>query len=215
MNVLVKLEAVHQQGAPLLAFNTAGDILASIGLDAKNTLCVHDWAKGALLLETPTTKDRILSCSFLANFHGNLHKIHNIDNSSPIILYSGSNTAGKVGNSDELNHAKKINFTGKDVLVVGGENGYLKFWWWQGQNASSQSAIWGNHSKNFFQSDKKSSILCVKSSNNEICVTGLSNGNLLVWKNCMVSFHSPLFKLNSFSSPLFSLALLSTLHFNS
>jgi hypothetical protein len=76
-----------------------------------------------------------------------------------------------------------VSFEGKDVVVTGGEKGFIKFWWWQGQNIQSQFAIWGNNSDLANGSDKTSAVLCAASTNSFVCVTGHANGNLLVWKN--------------------------------
>jgi hypothetical protein len=84
----------------------------------------------------------------------------------------------------------KVCLAGKDVVVVGGEKGFLKFFWWQGQNLSSQTAIWGNDRKLVYATDKVSAIMCVASTNSSVCVTGLANGNLLIWKDCEVSSFS-------------------------
>lgn len=169
MHVVAKLEGVHKQGTALLAFNTSGSILASIGLDENNTLCIHDWMKNVMILSTPTHKSRILCTCFLLNDG----------------LETTSASTMKV--SSEMNTAELV----RDILVIGGQK-YLKFWWWQGQNIQSQSAMWGTERK-----EKKSTILCVASTNRDICVTGSAQGNLLIWKNFKVRFINIFSKFSS------------------
>jgi WD40 repeat protein len=45
MRSIARLECSHRVGIPLLAFNSKGDLLASVGLDDDHTLVVHDWIK--------------------------------------------------------------------------------------------------------------------------------------------------------------------------
>lgn len=151
MNVLTKLENCHERGVALLGFNTTGNLLASIGLDENNSFCIHDWSKGILILRTSTHTDRILSCAFIRNEQSN----------TPIEL-------------------DKVAVDNRDIFVTGGKR-FLKFWWWQGQNIQSQSAIWGNVVK-----ERKSAILCIASASKDICITGTSTGNLLIWQNFKV-----------------------------
>ena len=155
MTVMTRLEEVHLMGTALLAFNSSGNMLASVGLDQDNTLSIHDWTKNLLLLSTPTSKERIYACCFLVN---------------------------DIVGVDPTVESANGNLPPQDIIVTAGHK-YLKFWWWQGQNILSQSAIWGNE-----RHEKKSTIMCVASSNKGICVTGSSEGNLLVWRNFKVSW---------------------------
>jgi WD40 repeat protein/Ca2+-binding EF-hand superfamily protein len=181
MKVLAKLEEVHETGVPLLAFNSNGTILASIGLDSRNTLSIHDWSKNMFIVSAPTNSDKVLCCSFLANDQLNLHTTAG----GPSKRATGRNTRAsqRQGLTDGTSSVK---LEGKDVVVVGGEKGFLKFFWWQGQNLSSQTAIWTSNAHVMHPKDKVSTILSVASSNSCICVTGLANGNLLVWKDCQL-----------------------------
>lgn len=154
MSVLTRLDEVHPIGTALLSFNSSGNILASIGLDSDNTLSIHDWTKTVLILSTPTSKERIYSCCFMVN---------------------------EVAGVEAVETPVSETLPNQDIIVTAGHK-YLKFWWWQGQNVLSQSAIWGNEHK-----EKKSTIMCVASSNKGICVTGSSEGNLLVWQDFKVS----------------------------
>jgi hypothetical protein len=40
----MRLTNKHSNGIPLLAFNSIGNMLASIGSDDCNTLVIHDWS---------------------------------------------------------------------------------------------------------------------------------------------------------------------------
>lgn len=166
MCVLAKIEGSHEAGVPLLAFNSRGNILASVGLDDDNSLCIHDWNKVALILKTPTDKGKILSCCFLYN-----------DTLSNNVL-----TAASVSSSFDATAVDTMPTSDSDVLVTGGLN-CLKFWWWHGQNIQSQKAVWGAAGD-----ERKSAILCIASGTRGICVSGSSLGSLLVWKNFKVSF---------------------------
>eukprot|EP01039_Chlorochromonas_danica_P011314 gene11314-12624_t len=174
MNVLARIEGAHGTGVALLAFNPKGNILASIGLDEDNSLCIHDWSKTALLLKTPTDKGKILSCCFLYN--------DIVSNNSP-------NRAFETKSTDTMST------TDCDILVTGGLK-CLRFWWFHGQNIQSQKAIWGNEKE-----EKSSAILCVASGSRGVCVTGSSLGTLLVWKNFKIVCNVKTF-LESFRQPL-------------
>lgn len=154
MSVLSKLENIHSRGVSLLAFNPLGNLLASIGLDENNSFSIHDWTKNILILNTPTNANRILSCCFMAS------NTNGVDESE----IDSSNIVGK-----------------RDVFVTAGK-GFLKFWWWYGQNVSSQAAMWGSHTK-----ERKSTILCLSSVHPDILVSASSAGNLLIWRNYKVT----------------------------
>ena len=59
LRVLNKLEGVHRYGVPLLAFSSSGNLLASIGGDSDQTLCLNDWVHGIEIMRTPTDKGKI------------------------------------------------------------------------------------------------------------------------------------------------------------
>jgi WD40 repeat protein/Ca2+-binding EF-hand superfamily protein len=184
MGVLKKLENVHENGVSLLNFNATGSILASVGLDVNNTLAIHDWNKDILIVSTSTNTEKVLCCCFLANDPVNLHNAIESGKSGSTAAKSrltGKNTKRFSSSVDVSSTA--VSFEGKDVVVTGGEKGFIKFWWWQGQNIQSQFAIWGNNSDLANGSDKTSAVLCAASTNSFVCVTGHANGNLLVWKN--------------------------------
>ncbi|ERE90941.1 echinoderm microtubule-associated protein-like 6 isoform 1 [Cricetulus griseus] len=52
------LKDVHTHGVACLAFDSDGQRLASVGLDAKNTVCIWDWRKGKLLASATGHSDR-------------------------------------------------------------------------------------------------------------------------------------------------------------
>ncbi|KAG6968545.1 hypothetical protein JG688_00005760 [Phytophthora aleatoria] len=49
LEVLVSLRGFHRHGIAELRFNSAGNLLASVGLDDRNSLALYDWRSGELL----------------------------------------------------------------------------------------------------------------------------------------------------------------------
>ncbi|XP_048842779.1 echinoderm microtubule-associated protein-like 6 isoform X2 [Brienomyrus brachyistius] len=58
------LKDVHTHGVACLAFDSDGQRLASVGLDAKNTVCVWDWRRGRVLASATGHVDRIFDISW-------------------------------------------------------------------------------------------------------------------------------------------------------
>ncbi|KAJ6667049.1 hypothetical protein lerEdw1_019052 [Lerista edwardsae] len=58
------LKDAHTHGVACLAFDADGQRLASVGLDAKNTVCIWDWKKGKLLASATGHSDRIFDVSW-------------------------------------------------------------------------------------------------------------------------------------------------------
>uniref|UniRef100_A0AAQ4S2U2 EMAP like 6 n=1 Tax=Gasterosteus aculeatus aculeatus TaxID=481459 RepID=A0AAQ4S2U2_GASAC len=54
----------HTHGIACLAFSADGQRLASIGLDAKNTMCIWDWKRGKILATATGHSDRIFDVSW-------------------------------------------------------------------------------------------------------------------------------------------------------
>uniref|UniRef100_UPI00358E5FDC echinoderm microtubule-associated protein-like 5 isoform X4 n=1 Tax=Myxine glutinosa TaxID=7769 RepID=UPI00358E5FDC len=54
----------HTHGVACLAFDVTGEFLVSVGLDARNSLCVWDWKRGRLLATAPGHTDRIFDISW-------------------------------------------------------------------------------------------------------------------------------------------------------
>jgi microtubule-associated protein-like 6 len=158
IQVLCKLEGAHLNGVSFLAFNSKGNILASIGLDETSSLCIHDWMKGIKILTTPTEKGKIFCLCFLAM------------DLVPGLIGSSSGDTNSV-----------INDVTKEVVVTGGVM-HLKFWWWQGQNVLSQRALWGRWGRE----GRKETIICVASAHPSICITGSLSGNIMIWKDFKV-----------------------------
>ncbi|KAF4802612.1 hypothetical protein TURU_023792 [Turdus rufiventris] len=52
------LKDAHTHGVACLAFDSDGQRLASVGLDAKNTVCIWDWKRGKLLATATGHSDR-------------------------------------------------------------------------------------------------------------------------------------------------------------
>ncbi|XP_043551898.1 echinoderm microtubule-associated protein-like 6 isoform X1 [Chiloscyllium plagiosum] len=58
------LKDVHTHGIACLAFDSDGQRLASVGLDAKNTACIWDWKKGKVLATATGHSDRIFDIAW-------------------------------------------------------------------------------------------------------------------------------------------------------
>lgn len=58
------LKDVHTHGVACLAFDLDGQRLASVGLDAKNMVCVWDWKKGKVLATATGHSDRIFDIAW-------------------------------------------------------------------------------------------------------------------------------------------------------
>eukprot|EP01032_Pedospumella_encystans_P008376 gene8376-9951_t len=160
MEVLGKIQQAHSRGIPLLAFNSTGKLLASIGLDENSSLCLHEWLKGVEILRTPTNKGKVLALCFLAS-------------DPPSVDGSGGNLS--TGTLSNLANPT-VGSTARDIVVTAGER-HLQFWWAQGQNVQSQRALWGRYRK-----AKRSTIMCVASANADICITGNASGGLVIWE---------------------------------
>lgn len=76
--------------------------------------------------------------------------------------------------SNEQRKSLKASGQERDIIVTGGFH-HLNFWWAQGPNIQSQRALWGK--------EKKSIISCVASVSPMVCVTGSTDGTLLIWKD--------------------------------
>ena len=158
MEVLGKIQQAHSRGIPLLAFNSTGKLLASIGLDENSSLCLHEWLKGVEILRTPTNKGKVLALCFLAS-------------DPPSADGSGGNLS--TGTLSNLVNPS-VGSSARDIVVTAGER-HLQFWWAQGQNVQSQRALWGRYRK-----AKRSTIMCVASANADICITGNASGGLVI-----------------------------------
>ncbi|KAE9331755.1 Echinoderm microtubule-associated protein-like 6 [Phytophthora fragariae] len=65
LEVLASLRGFHRHGIAELRFNSAGNLLASVGLDDRNSLALYDWRNDTLLAHASTTSvGRILGMSF-------------------------------------------------------------------------------------------------------------------------------------------------------
>jgi len=165
----------HTSGVTLLSFNSRGDVLASMGMDEDNTIAFHIWDKNILLLKTPTGKNKVYCMSFIDHDHSDSG-----GGSSPV-------SAGAL-TSDALTTSLT------DVVVTGGQK-HLKFWWISnGKNIKTQTGLWGSE-------DKNCDVLCVSSASPNVCVTGGSNGGVLIWENfrCVYNAAEEFMGIDSFT----------------
>jgi WD40 repeat protein len=64
MRVINTLKGAHQRGVVQLSFSPDGKNLASIGLDDQNSLAIHDWRSGAVLVRVRTGGAKIFGMAF-------------------------------------------------------------------------------------------------------------------------------------------------------
>uniref|UniRef100_A0A4W6DSW6 EMAP like 6 n=1 Tax=Lates calcarifer TaxID=8187 RepID=A0A4W6DSW6_LATCA len=64
MQTVSILRDVHTHGVACLSFDSDGQRLASVGLDAKNTVCVWDWRRGRVLATATGHSDRIFDVAW-------------------------------------------------------------------------------------------------------------------------------------------------------
>ncbi|XP_077381857.1 echinoderm microtubule-associated protein-like 6 isoform X7 [Festucalex cinctus] len=64
MHTVSILRDAHTHGVACLAFDADGQRLASVGLDAKNTVCVWDWRRGRVLASATGHSDRIFDVAW-------------------------------------------------------------------------------------------------------------------------------------------------------
>jgi WD40 repeat protein len=64
MNVVNTLRGAHQRGVVQLSFSPDGDTLASIGLDDQNSLALHDWRSGVVLVRVRTGGAKVFGMAF-------------------------------------------------------------------------------------------------------------------------------------------------------
>ena len=148
----------------LILIILSGNILASVGLDSDHSLTLHDWSKAVEIIRTPTDKRKVLCVSFLLN---------DPTNAFDTSVAKGGGVASTGGASDS-----------RDIVVTAGSK-HLKFWWYQGHNVQSQHAMWGKH-----RVAKRSTVMCVASANRDMCVSGSSDGDLIIWHKFRVSYRS-------------------------
>lgn len=142
-----------------------------MGLDSDHSLTLHDWSKAVEIIRTPTDKRKVFCVSFLLNDPTNAF---DTTTTTTIVAKGGggianANTGG--GASDN-----------RDIVVTAGSK-HLKFWWYQGHNVQSQHAMWGKH-----RAAKRSTVMCVASANRDMCVSGSSDGDLIIWHKFRVSY---------------------------
>uniref|UniRef100_G3Q8V5 EMAP like 6 n=1 Tax=Gasterosteus aculeatus aculeatus TaxID=481459 RepID=G3Q8V5_GASAC len=64
MQTVSILRDVHTHGVACLAFDSDGQRIVSVGLDAKNTLCVWDWRRGRVIAMATGHSDRIFDVAW-------------------------------------------------------------------------------------------------------------------------------------------------------
>lgn len=162
----------HSNGVTLLSFNSRGNVLASLGMDEDNTIAFHIWDKNILLVKTPTGKSKVFCMSFI-------DYDHSAANNSSSSAGGGGGGGGNVGGNVIAAGSSPLDGLSNsltDVVVTGGQR-HIKFWWVSnGKNIKTQTGLWGGEERNC-------DVLCVSSASPNICVTGASNGNVLIWEN--------------------------------
>lgn len=158
LQVLMSLRGFHRRGIAELCFNTAGNLLASVGLDDQNTLAIYDWQSGVLLARASTNgTGRIFGVCFQ-------HEPQIVQDSSNVSPASGGANAARGGSSDDTNAS---------ILLTVGVH-VASFWRLSGKNLVKKNAILGK--KGLMQSFL-SVIFCGKDA-----IVGTTSGDLYRFK---------------------------------
>ena len=64
---IATLSGFHRRGVSLLAFNSRGDRLASVGLDDDHSIAIYDWRRKILIASGKGNKSKVLACEFTPN----------------------------------------------------------------------------------------------------------------------------------------------------
>jgi len=106
---------------------SAGDYVASVGLDDDHSMAIYHWGQKRLVASGPTDKGKVLGLSFL----------------SP----AGLTVPGKGSGSSSNNNSKVVKATPCgtecDRLVTCGES-HIKFWQINGRNLNCQKGVFGS-----------------------------------------------------------------------
>lgn len=150
-------------------------------MDDCNTLVVHDWTNGIEIMRTAVEKDKIFCLCYMLNVHNNEDTCDDTEE-----------TAG---------HARDH----KDIVVTGGYQ-HLSFWFSNGQNVHTQSAIWrkSHYGKRSLAPDDdhwvmrdKETVLTAVSPEPKVCITGCATGNLILWYEFQARYWINIYTHNS------------------
>jgi WD40 repeat protein len=182
MKVTRRLQGIHCAPVSLLAFNSRGRLLATIGQDENNTLVVHNHENGAELMRTPVSKRRVTCACFLFR----REQSDQFRPSDPAAASHDIQTTIKTFSSQVVPAAVSAstvpaNVDDHDVIVTGGYKG-VTFWFFNGQNSKSQKGLWGHY--------KKSNVYAVASGYEGSCVTAHADGSLVLWSEMRAVFHT-------------------------
>ena len=155
MRVIARISGVHSRGVPLLAFNSQGNMLASIGMDTCNVLVIHDWTNGVEIMRTAVDKGKLYCLTYLVN--ARTANGSNARTSADSTFVQSSTTSCK---------------DSPDIVVTGGHR-HLSYWTNVGQNVKAQRGIWGDY--------KRETLLCVVSPAPHVVISGSLTGGLVIW----------------------------------
>ncbi|OCT79280.1 hypothetical protein XELAEV_18026090mg [Xenopus laevis] len=141
------LKDVHTHGVAGLAFNSDGQRLASVGLDAKNTVCIWDWQKGKVLATATGHSDRIFDISW-DPFQSNRLVSCGVKHIKFWILCGNALTAkrGIFGKTGDLQTILCLACAKDDVTYSGALNGDIYVW----KGLTLTRTIQGAHSAGIF-----------------------------------------------------------------
>ncbi|CAJ0939194.1 unnamed protein product [Ranitomeya imitator] len=147
------LKDVHTHGVAGLAFDSEGQRLASVGLDAKNTVCIWDWQKGKVLATATGHSDRVLKGPISLIFHGiHISKTDwsvvgsNISSSGRYVEMPLQQKEGFLGKTGDLQTILCLSCARDDVTYSGALNGDIYVW----KGLTLVRTIQGAHSAGIF-----------------------------------------------------------------
>ncbi|KAK1905067.1 Echinoderm microtubule-associated protein-like 6 [Dissostichus eleginoides] len=125
----------HTHGIACLAFSADGQRLASIGLDAKNTLCIWEWKRGKILATATGHSDRFWSLCGNAltpkrgifGKTGDLQTILCLASAKDDLTYSGA-LNGDIYVWKLLNLIRTVQAAHGEGFATGGRDGCIRLW---------------------------------------------------------------------------------------
>ncbi|CAM2111020.1 unnamed protein product [Caretta caretta] len=141
------LKDVHTHGVACLAFDSDGQCLASVGLDAKNTVCIWDWKKGKLLATATGHSDRIFDISW-DPYQPNRMVSCGVKHIKFWTLCGNALTAkrGIFGKTGDLQTILCLAYAKEDITYSGALNGDIYVW----KGLNLVRTIQGAHSAGIF-----------------------------------------------------------------
>ncbi|XP_013921925.1 PREDICTED: echinoderm microtubule-associated protein-like 6 [Thamnophis sirtalis] len=150
------LKDAHTHGVACLAFDSDGQRLSSVGLDAKNTVCIWDWKKGKLLASATGHSDRVIT-------NQRTLSVPSVPRASKNIQPQNYYYTETEGSGTKL-------YKGPGRL-----SRTIKFWTLCGNALTAKRGIFG-------KTGDLQTILCLSCVKDDVTFSGALNGDVYVWK---------------------------------